>query len=181
MLELLSFFSVVLHAIASSPVPHTSTQLNLSEITVAPPAPLNELLLERMNSTNVEHNDLDITCFHQEQGGRPLGQTNVVDCTYAMNRVVTSVVPAHYVFRRTYRYPFPLPKTFPAGSCNIWLDMTSNEAEDSFELADIVVAASRIVGKCVAGAPALGGKTLVGPKKLMEIFVFGKWRGVEEE
>ena len=173
MLSLLISLSSIIPLIIATPLGiHPSIQLNLSEVASA--NPLNSLELFNNQSNLLDGGNLDITCFHQDRIN-PLGRTNVHDCTLAVNKIAIPLSPSPFDFHRTPDRPFPLPNSFSAGSCLIWVDMESDDAEDTFSPTDVLVAVSRIIGRCVGDSPALGGKTLVGPKKLMNVFVFGRW------
>lgn len=62
--------------------------------------------------------------------------------------------------------------------------MISEGAEDTFVVEDISAAVGRVVELCGNPSFWLGGKTLVGPKRVMKGFVYGNWfqeKGREEK
>ena len=60
-----------------------------------------------------------------------------------------------------------------AGDCGVAIDMHSDDDEDSMSFHDIAVETGVILIRCVAHPPHLGGTQPVGPKKVMNVTVFG--------
>jgi len=134
---------------------------------------------------NHETDFADIICFRQEWRQRPLVPINFVDCVEASSKILSTGLPSSpHTFHRTHRYPFPLPRSFTVRSCSVWLDMVDEGAEDTFVVEDILAAVGRVVELCGNPPFWMGGKTLVGPKRVMKVFVYGNWfqeQGREEK
>ena len=73
---------------------------------------------------------------------------------------VGHTVPDQFVHRGFY------------GSCVIKIDMADGE-QDTMTWRDIIVSASELRDTCVSPPPHLGGERKTGPKKLLEVAVFG--------
>lgn len=76
--------------------------------------------------------------------------------------------------RRSTRGIFPLPKTLQYGTCVISVDVMQDSDEDKFPLSMLHRSALELVMACVGGASHVGGKTFVGPKKLVYVLVLGR-------
>lgn len=114
-------------------------------------------------------------CFHQFQPPEPqLLRTSFKDCFNAEQQLAAYApyVPIH--FHRNNDTPFEIPVRFTYRTCAIFLDMVTPDAEDVFYVAQIRNAAIDTARKCTARPKALGGLALVGPKKLMGIWVTGR-------
>ena len=114
-------------------------------------------------------------CFQQARPPEPqLARTSFTDCFNAEQQLAAydPYVPIH--FRRNDDTPFEIPVKFTYRTCVIFLDMVSYDAEDFFNVAQIRNAVIETARKCTAQRKALGGMALVGPKKLMEIWVIGR-------
>ena len=77
-------------------------------------------------------------------------------------------------FHRNNDTPFEIPVKFTYRTCVILLDMVSDDAQDVFYVAQIRNAAIDTARRCTAQRNALGGVALVGPRKLMEVWVIGR-------
>lgn len=53
------------------------------------------------------------------------------------------------------------------------IDMRSDNDEDTLSFREIAVEAGKLMLHCVAQPPHLGGLMLVGPKKVMDVTIFG--------
>ena len=116
-----------------------------------------------------------VDCYRQAAPReRQLSPTNFIDCFNAENGLATydSHRPIH--FRRNNDSAFILPQSFAYRTCVILIDMASDDAEDFFYVRQIRDVAIDTARKCCARPQALGGKGIVGPKKLMEVFVLGR-------
>lgn len=122
-----------------------------------------------------------VTCFQQDGIDPPFVPTNVIDCIDASWKMIqTGICGGDFDFRRTHSRPFPLPNSFTVQSCTVWLDMTGEDEEARFNPSETQAAIGAIQSRCVARRPRLGGKTLVGPGKVMEVTIFGnRWQGVD--
>ena len=114
-------------------------------------------------------------CFQQALPPEPqLVRTSFTDCFNAEQQLAAydPYIPIH--FRRNNDTPFEIPVKFTYRTCVIFLDMVNADAEDVFYVATIRNAAIDTARRCTAQRKALGGMALVGPKKLMEIWVIGR-------
>ncbi|KAF6241508.1 hypothetical protein HO173_000218 [Letharia columbiana] len=117
-----------------------------------------------------------IGCFHQAPPQEPhkLSRTNFIDCFNAEKKIAAHDPHRPINFRRNDDTTFVLPNSFTYRTCVIFLDMVSADAEDVFYVGEIRDAAIDTARRCTALNQALGGKAVVGPKKLMEVLVLGR-------
>ncbi len=54
------------------------------------------------------------------------------------------------------------------------MDMQSEDEEDDFPIEDVALAAEAIVTQCVLGGTRYGGLVLVGPRKVIDVGVYGR-------
>ncbi|CAF9915605.1 MAG: hypothetical protein ALECFALPRED_010256 [Alectoria fallacina] len=126
-----------------------------------------------VNITNILE-DL-VGCFHQAPPQEPqLSRTNFVDCFNAEKKIAARDTHKPIHFRRNIDSTFILPSSFTYRTCVIFLDMTSADAEDYFYVGQIRDVAIDTARRCTALPQALGGKGMVGPKRLMEVLVLGR-------
>ena len=128
------------------------------------------------SSTN-DSNDLEdlIGCFQQAPPHESqLSRTNFIDCFSAQEQIAAHDPRRPIIFRRNNDTAFILPNKFVYRTCTIFLDMVSADDEDFFYVAEIRDAAIDTARKCTSISRALGGKAIVGPRKSVEVFVFGR-------
>ena len=114
-------------------------------------------------------------CFQQTRLPEPqLARTSFKDCFNAEQQLAAYDPHIPIQFHRNNDTPFEIPITFTYRTCVISLDMVSADAEDVFYVAQIRSAVIDTARKCTARPKALGGAALVGPRKLMEIWVIGR-------
>ena len=97
-----------------------------------------------------------------------------MDCFYAQQQIAAHDPRRPIEFRRNNDSTFVLPNIFTYRTCVILLDMVSDDAEDSFYVADIRAVAIDTARRCTSLKKSLGGRGLAGPKGLMEVEVFGR-------
>lgn len=114
-------------------------------------------------------------CFQQRPpGGRQLHPTIFKDCLDGIKELVRyDKAYAPTLFRRTPGLGFKLPYHWTCRSCYIFLDLDSDEDEDSVSFYEIALEAGVVNGACVARPPHLGGASRVGPKRVINISLFG--------
>ncbi|KAL8995365.1 MAG: hypothetical protein Q9169_004873 [Polycauliona sp. 2 TL-2023] len=80
---------------------------------------------------------------------------------------------AQILFSRKPGAGYRVPERWRVGTCYIHIDMHSDDDEDYISFFEIGVEAGVINAACVARAPHLGGTMPVGPKKVMNVTIFG--------
>ena len=142
-----------------------------------------------INSTKGFNNDIRFTshrnttdsvegllgCFQQALPPEPqLVRTSFTDCFNAQQQLAAYNPHIPMKFHRNNDTPFEIPVKFAYRTCVILLDMVSDDAQDVFYVAQIRNAAIDTARRCTAQRNALGGVALVGPRKLMEVWVVGR-------
>ena len=113
-------------------------------------------------------------CFQQARPTEPqLFRTSFADCFNAEQQLAAHDPYIPVQFRRNIDTPFEIPVKFSYRTCVILLDMAA-DAQDVFYVAQIRHAVIDTARRCTSQRKALGGMALVGPKKLMEVWVFGR-------
>ncbi|KAL9597121.1 MAG: hypothetical protein Q9219_005343 [cf. Caloplaca sp. 3 TL-2023] len=82
-----------------------------------------------------------------------------------------AMLPQH--FSRTEGRGVTVPAYWQTGQCLIKIDMHTETDEDTLRFFDISVQASMINIYCVARPPHWGGTSLVGPKEVMNVTLYG--------
>ena len=114
-------------------------------------------------------------CFQQALPPKPqLARTSFTDCFNAQQQLAVHNPYIPIQFYRNNDTPFEIPIKFTYRTCVIFLDMISDDAKDVFYVAQIRNAAIDTARRCTAHPKALGGMALVGPRKLMEVWVTGR-------
>ena len=80
---------------------------------------------------------------------------------------------APIVFSRKPGAGYRVPERWITGTCYIHIDMHSDDDEDFLSFHEIAVEAGVINAACVARPPHLGGTSPVGPKRVMNVTIFG--------
>lgn len=129
-----------------------------------------------MSHTNTTDSVEDLLgCFQQYRLPEPqLARTSFKDCYNAEQQLAAydPHVPIH--FHRNNDTSFEIPVRFTYRTCVIFLDMIYADAEDVFYVEMIRNAVIDTARRCTARPKALGGMALVGPRKLMGIWVTGR-------
>ena len=116
-----------------------------------------------------------VGCFRQTPPREPqLSRTKFTDCFYAQQQIAAHDPPRRIQFRRNNDSAFVLPDIFAYRTCVILIDMVSSDAEDSFYAAEIRAVAIDTARRCTSFKKSLGGRGLAGPRRLMEVEVFGR-------
>ena len=114
-------------------------------------------------------------CFRQAKPPEPqLQRTSFIDCFNAEQQLAAHNPHEPVHFHRNNDTTFVLPMELKYRTCVILLDMVSLDAEDVFYVAQVRDAVIDTARKCTAQTKALGGLALVGPKKMMEVWVTGR-------
>ena len=80
---------------------------------------------------------------------------------------------AEIPFSRRSGVGFKVPEYWTSGNCVMVIDMHSENDVDSMSFLDIATEAGVIMVKCVMYPPHLGGTQPVGPKRVLNVTVFG--------
>ncbi|KAL8861538.1 MAG: hypothetical protein Q9178_002062 [Gyalolechia marmorata] len=80
---------------------------------------------------------------------------------------------APILFSRKEGAGFKVPDRWVTGTCYIHIDMDNDDDEDYITFHDIAVEAGILAAACVARPPHLGGTIAVGPKRVMNVTIFG--------
>lgn len=119
-------------------------------------------------------------CFAQRQvHDIQLKPISYMDCLKAAEKATfggKAGAPMH--FSRDPGVGMRMPASWAHGSCVIRIDTREPKDDDSFPMFDVANAASLIAERCTKrDTPGLGGLGLIGPKKVIMIFVYGRIPG----
>lgn len=116
-------------------------------------------------------------CFAPDQHDIDLKPIYYPDCVKAAARTTMggkAGAPMH--FSRHPNVGMQLPEHWTYGSCTIRIDMNYANEEDTFPMLVVANAASYIAERCSKpDTPGLGGMGEIGPKKVVTIFVYGRY------
>ena len=97
------------------------------------------------------------------------------DCIEAAKKAMLggkAGAPMH--FSRDAEAGMGMPETWSHGRCAIRIDVKEHDDEDTFPMVAVANAASLLAQRCSKpSTPGLGGMGLIGPKKVIMIFVYG--------
>jgi len=114
-----------------------------------------------------------ITCLRPHPLHPPI--ISPADCTNAITLLrIGDKTHAPMHFSRHHDTGFALPHRWHSGSCVVAMDMQSEDDEDDFPIEDVALAAEAIVTQCVLGGTGYGGLVLVGPRKVVDVSVYGR-------
>lgn len=116
-----------------------------------------------------------VGCFQQNPPRAPqLSRTKFTDCFYAQQQIATHDPGRPIQFRRNNDSAFVLPNIFQYRTCVISVDMVNSDADDSFYVVEIRAVAIDTARRCTSFKNSVGGRGLAGPRRLMEVEVFGR-------
>ena len=164
-------------------LPRYSSSLLIISLACAVLLPIDRQSLSTTSSPNASSLTLpdssilvgDEECFNPSTDPR-LIPAQIVDCLHAalqLSEKGSIFRPILFTRRRTKGF-FQLPQVFRAGTCVISVDVNHDLDEDKFTLWTAHKGALDLSMKCVGGSPHLGGKTFIGPKKVVYVLVFGR-------
>ncbi|KAI4236834.1 MAG: hypothetical protein L6R40_006023 [Gallowayella cf. fulva] len=117
-------------------------------------------------------------CFDQRQPyDIQLKPIKYLDCIEAARQATfggKAGAPMH--FSGDPRAGMVMPETWVYGTCAVRIDMKQQEDEDVFSMFIVANGASHLAERCSdhnKKSPGLGGLTLIGPKKVVLLFVYG--------
>ncbi|KAI4138178.1 MAG: hypothetical protein L6R39_006928 [Caloplaca ligustica] len=119
----------------------------------------------------------NVQCYSSRQGHdirlKPIVYS---DCVKAAEKATIggkAAAPMH--FSKDPNVGMAMPESWAYGSCVVRIDMRGKEDEDTFPMFVVANAASLIAEKCsTPDTSGLGGLGLIGPKKVVMIFVYGR-------
>ncbi|KAL8920162.1 MAG: hypothetical protein Q9208_006408 [Pyrenodesmia sp. 3 TL-2023] len=101
---------------------------------------------------------------------------NYRDCIEAAKKVMIggkAGAPMH--FSSDPKAGMEMPATWSYGRCAIRIDTTQPDDEDTFPMVVVANAASLLAERCTKpNTPGLGGMGLIGPEKVITMFVYGR-------
>ena len=114
-------------------------------------------------------------CFHQSPPLRPQrAPTTYKECSHILRFLLDyDKEQGSITFSRRPGIGYRVPDYWVAGTCAIPIDMHSDNEVDEMSFHDIAVEAGAIMVRCVMYGPHLGGTQPVGPRKVMNVTVFG--------
>ncbi|KAL6720079.1 hypothetical protein ACLMJK_002000 [Lecanora helva] len=137
---------------------------------------LDPFSLDSANTTNLTSPIAD-GCFDSTSAYR-LVIPEYTDCLKATHQILTRIAnpKVPHVFARwaTGKAGVNLPKVFFNETCVVSLDVERDKDEEKFPPFNAWKAALKLVSVCVDGETFLGGKVMIGPKKLVTLLVFGR-------
>ena len=116
-----------------------------------------------------------IGCFAREAAFRqPVAPTTFKACYEIVKRLVHhDKAEAAMIFSRKPGAGFRVPEHWVSGNCVLTIDMDSDNDEETLSFKDLAVDAGTVMVRCVMSPPHLGGTTIVGQRKSMNVTVFG--------
>lgn len=113
---------------------------------------------------------------------RRLLPTSFQDCYKAANALLDGIkYPLRpRVFARKGHVGFKLPKVVRNGTCVISLDVANDDDRDNFQPVVAFTTALNLADECLGTNYHLGGKRTIGPRRVVEVMVFGRERPVED-
>ena len=115
-------------------------------------------------------------CFNGPTQVAALIPTKLEDCRNAAEDLLQDIEPFQPItFARRYRAGFSLPQLVRSGSCVISVDVLNEKDYDYFMPVVVELAAIDLARRCTTGLYHGGGRTAVGPKKVVNVAVsFGR-------
>lgn len=130
---------------------------------------------------NSSNNDEYADCFNPATPRRGLYPAKLEDCLNAAEELISIRNPFRSVtFARRKIVGFPLPKVVRNGTCVISIDVINDADQDIFRPWQVYITARELALRCVQGAFDLGGRTMTGPRKVVDVLVFGRIWPIED-
>lgn len=148
-----------------------SLQSNVSSLSNASYSDATSLLMVNSSSNNNEHGD----CFNQATPHRGLYPAREQDCVNAAKELFYFRDPFRpTTFARRNNVGFRLPKVVRNGTCVISIDVMNDADKDKFKPWLVYTTAMDIAHRCTQAAFGFGGRSMAGPKKVVDVLVFGR-------
>ena len=136
------------------------------------------LLILNNSSKDNEYGD----CFNPTTPRRELYPAKEQDCLNAAKEILFIRDPFHPVtFTRSNNVGFRFPRVVRNATCVISIDVRNNNDKDFFKPWMVYTAAVDITHRCTQGAFRFGGRTMTGPKQVVDVLVFGRIWPLEKE
>ncbi|KAL9064480.1 MAG: hypothetical protein Q9161_008855 [Pseudevernia consocians] len=162
---LLLLFLYGFFAVADTIQPKNSSLSNASSSDVASLSVVND------SSDSNEYGD----CFDPAAPHRGLFPAREQDCLNAAEEIFDFRDPfLPTTFARRSNVGFRLPKVVRNGTCVISIDVMNDADKDKFKPWLVYTTAMDIAHRCTHGYFHVGGRTTVGPKKVVDVLVFGR-------
>ena len=129
-------------------------------------------------STNI---DEEGDCFTQSTQHRTLYPARPQDCLNAARELYDTKPPFRpTAFSRKAGAGFKLPQVVRSGTCIISIDVRNDEDEDIFLPWLVYTTALDLGRKCTRGDFRFGGRTMAGPRKVVDVLVLGRNWSIRE-
>lgn len=149
----------------------TSLQSNVIILSNTSSADALSLLIPNNSSDNNEYGD----CFNPATPRSGLYPAREQDCLNAAKELFFSADAFRPVtFARRKKVGSRLPKVFRNGTCVISIDVMNDDDSDFFKPWLVYNTARELAHRCTQGAFRFGGRTMTGPKMVVDILVFGR-------
>ncbi len=126
------------------------------------------------------NNDEYADCFNPATLPRGLYPAEHEDCLEAVKQLFYVKPPFRSTtFARRPGAGFKLPTVVRNGTCVISIDVMHDTDEDIFKPLLMYATARELALRCTQGAFRYGGRSLTGPKMVVEVLVFGRIRPLE--
>ncbi|KAL8777824.1 MAG: hypothetical protein Q9213_007695 [Squamulea squamosa] len=116
--------------------------------------------------------EVGVACF--ETSDHPIVTTTYHDCFQVIKFLMShgrTRLPT--LFSRKPNVGYELPEQWIYRSCLLYLDMVDDDEEETTSFKDVAVAAGTVMVGCVVRPPHMGGTQYVGPKRVMNVTLFG--------
>lgn len=131
--------------------------------------------LSLLTPNDASDNDGDSDCFNPAIPREGLYPARTEDCFNAAKDLFAVRDPFRAItFARRPRVGFQLPKVFRSGTCVISIDVMNDDDKDVFKPWLVYITAREIASRCTEGAFRFGGRTMTGPKMVVDVLVFGR-------
>lgn len=148
-----------------------SIQSNFSNLSNASSSDVASLSVVNNSSNSNEYDD----CFDRATPHRGLYPAKEQDCLNAAEEILDFRDPFYPItFARRDNVGFRLPKVVRNGTCVISIDVMKDADKDKFKPRLVYTTAMDIAHRCTHGDFPFGGRTMVGPKKVVDVLVFGR-------
>ena len=124
---------------------------------------------------NLSNDDGYGDCFNPATPRRGLHPAKQEDCINAAKELSYMKEPFHPItFARSSKVGFKLPQVVRNATCVISIDVKNDTDMDKFKPVLLYLAAWELALRCTQGTSRFGGRTMTGPKKVVDVLVFGR-------
>ncbi|MCJ1452984.1 hypothetical protein MMC28_003329 [Mycoblastus sanguinarius] len=131
---------------------------------------VNPLLLSSLLNSS---NSINVGCWAQN----PLGEPQLIPVIYKNCREAITSIPmggkalAPVTFGRSADSGFKVPQSWDYGGCGVGIDVKTEDSVETTTFAAILKRAFDIAVECVIKPPHFGGRSFIGEKELLTVFV----------